>query len=514
MVKETEYYDALQVSPTATELEIKKAYRKMAIRLHPDKNPNDDTAHAKFQAISEAYQVLSNDDLRKQYDKFGKERAVPDSGFEDPAEFFSMIFGGEAFMDLIGEISLMKDLTKTMEITMKDLDLDDDEPAAAKKGDVEGSAAKDHLTPPPPPPSASVTTEAEEAPKVTTPLTADRPATPKVDAKRPTTPLSPSLTPSRTPPPRSENSTPSGTKLRVPARALLTEKSDEDQRLADGMTQEERDLRKKEKKKGLSKEQRDELAQYEIERRRVREERVATLAAKLVDRVCVWTETDKGSDVTHSFNEKTKYEVENLKMESFGIEILHAIGQIYITKAASFIKSQKFFGFGGFFSRMKDRGALVKETWGTISSAIDAQMTLEEMAKAEEKGGDDWTDEKKAELEKKVTGKILMAAWRGSRFEIQSVLRDVCDKILNDKNVSLSKRIERAHALMMVGTIFKNAERDPDDEFAEGGLKLEPYLPLIRKALRSHISVLNGGLASRFPLHLASFEFKLIVTLE
>ena len=125
-------------------------------------------------------------------------------------------------------------------------------------------------------------------------------------------------------------------------------------------------------------------------------------------------------------------------------------------KAASFIKSQKFFGFGGFFSRMKDRGTLVKETWGTISSAIDAQMTLEEMAKAEEKGGEDWTDEKKAELEKKVTGKILMAAWRGSRFEIQSVLRDVCDKVLNDKAVPVNKRVERAHALMMVGTVFKN----------------------------------------------------------
>ena len=130
-------------------------------------------------------------------------------------------------------------------------------------------------------------------------------------------------------------------------------------------------------------------------------------------------------------------------------------------KAASFIKSQRFFGFGSFFSRMKDRGTLVKETWGTISSAIDAQMTMEEMAKAEEKGGDDWTDEKKAELEKKVTGKILMAAWRGSRFEIQSVLRDVCDKVLNDKNVALNKRIERAHALMMVGTVFKNVSPCP-----------------------------------------------------
>ncbi|KAF8453150.1 DnaJ domain protein [Terfezia claveryi] len=437
MVKETEYYDALQVSPTATELEIKKAYRKLAIRLHPDKNPGDESAHVKFQAISEAYQVLSNEDLRKQYDKYGKERAVPDSGFEDPAEFFGMIFGGEAFVDLIGEISLMRDLTKTMEITMKDLDIDDGGETAEKDGAAASSSSGSAGLSGSPGPSSSTAPPYTENPIST--------------------------------PPRSGASTPSGNKLRVPARPMLTEKSDEDTRMAaEGMTQEERDLRKKEKRKGLSKEQKEELAQYELERRKVREERVSTLAQKLIDRICVWTETDKGPDVTHAFNEKTKYEVENLKMESFGIEILHAIGQIYVMKAASFIKSQKFFGFGGFFSRMKDRGTLVKETWGTISSAIDAQMTLEEMAKAEEKGGDDWTDEKKAELEKKVTGKILMAAWRGSRFEIQSVLRDVCDKVLNDKAVPVNKRVERAHALMMVGTVFRNAERDPDDEFAEG----------------------------------------------
>lgn len=88
---------------------------------------------------------------------------------------------------------------------------------------------------------------------------------------------------------------------------MLTEKSDEDTRMAaEGMTQEERELRKKEKRKGLSKEQKEELAQYELERRKVREERVSTLAQKLVDRICVWTETDKGPDVTHAFNEKTK----------------------------------------------------------------------------------------------------------------------------------------------------------------------------------------------------------------
>jgi hypothetical protein len=112
-------------------------------------------------------------------------------------------------------------------------------------------------------------------------------------------------------------------------------------------------------------------------------------------------------------------------------------------------------GISGFFSRLKDKGTLAKETWTTISTAIDAQMTMEEMAKLEEKGGEDWTDEKKAEYEKKVTGKILAAAWRGSKFEIQSVLRDVCDKVLNDKSIKLEKRIERAHALVLAGNIYQ-----------------------------------------------------------
>jgi curved DNA-binding protein CbpA len=110
-----------------------------ADRLHRlDKNPNDPTAHEKFQEIGEAYQVLSDQDLRSAYDKYGKESARPSEGFVDPAEFFTSIFGGEAFADWIGEISLMKDLTATMDITMTAAE---EEEAAAAAAAAEAEAA-------------------------------------------------------------------------------------------------------------------------------------------------------------------------------------------------------------------------------------------------------------------------------------------------------------------------------------------------------------------------------------
>ncbi len=68
-----DYYKILGVPKTASKEEIKKAYRKLALKYHPDHNPGDSTAEAKFKDISEAYAVLSNPDKKKQYDTFGAE---------------------------------------------------------------------------------------------------------------------------------------------------------------------------------------------------------------------------------------------------------------------------------------------------------------------------------------------------------------------------------------------------------------------------------------------------------
>ena len=91
----TEYYNLLGVNKTASENEIKKAYRKLAIKYHPDKSPEDkkDEYTEKFKEITEAYEVLSDSEKRKVYDKFGKE-AINENGPQvDPFDLFNDIFG-------------------------------------------------------------------------------------------------------------------------------------------------------------------------------------------------------------------------------------------------------------------------------------------------------------------------------------------------------------------------------------------------------------------------------------
>src|ERR1700761_3040037 len=111
-----DYYQVLGIDKNASQEEIKKAYRKLARKHHPDLNPNDKEAHKKFQQLNEANEVLSDPEKRKKYDQYGKdwqhaeqfekarqsqqrtggfERETFSSGFDEGqfSDFFASMFG-------------------------------------------------------------------------------------------------------------------------------------------------------------------------------------------------------------------------------------------------------------------------------------------------------------------------------------------------------------------------------------------------------------------------------------
>lgn len=479
MVVDTTYYDLLNIQPHATSLEVKKAYRKAAIRLHPDKNPDDPTAAAKFQEVGEAYQVLSDDNLRSKYDKYGKQESIPTEGFQDPSEFFSMIFGGEAFKDWIGELSLLQELSKSAELSGYG-DENEDKKEAEQTTD-----------------STTTESKAQDATTASS-STADH----------------------------NENDV--ETKLSNKTQKLYLENAPS---ALDAQEGEKKELTKEEKEELKRKE---ELEKFEEECRLKKIEMRKELSNKLVDKLSLYTETDMQNDVAESFKQKLKYEAESLKMESFGLEILHTLGHVYKTKLKIFLKNQTFLGFGGLWWSMKEKGGVVRDTFKTITSALDAQLTMQEYAKMQEdneyhakkeaeeqleakkkaeevghiereieelkkereqqeaakesnqnsdasaQGEGSKDDDKKeekipekhtaediADMEKYLMGKVLAAAWSGSKFEIQGTVRGVCDNILQDKEVPLNTRVARAKGLKLIGEVFSSITRtEAEDEEA------------------------------------------------
>src|SRR5262249_22806804 len=97
-----DYYEILMVEKTSTEVEIKAAYRKAALKHHPDRNPGDKAAEAAFKEASEAYEVLSDAQKRATYDRFGHAGLSGQgfSGFQDVGDIFSSF--GSIFEEFFG----------------------------------------------------------------------------------------------------------------------------------------------------------------------------------------------------------------------------------------------------------------------------------------------------------------------------------------------------------------------------------------------------------------------------
>lgn len=384
MVVDTTYYDLLGVSPNSKPIDIKKAYRKKSIQEHPDKNPNDVTATERFQAISQAYQVLSNESLRAKYDKFGKEEAVPQNGFEDAGEQFAAIFGGDAFSSYIGELTLLKNIQKTEELSQQD----EVEKTKEKDKDKHDSIVNSSVS---------------------------------INGKKPVI----------------LHNTPSNT--------------------CDSATE----GKKKTK-----------LEEFEEEQRLEKEKTIEELSIILRDRLSILTESTYDDVCKCSFQKKFEEEANMLKMESFGLDILHTIGEIYSEKAQIFIKSQHAWGLGGILHSLKAKGSVVIDTVRTVSAALDAQNTMKELDKLKAASGSTEplrndngveitkpTVEDVAQLEHLLMGKVLSAAWHGSKFEMMSTLRSVCDKVLEDETIDMSMKLKRAEALELLGKVFKAAFR-------------------------------------------------------
>src|SRR5579884_297388 len=128
-----DYYEILGVERDVEIEEIKKAYRKLAVKYHPDKNPGDKAAEEKFKELGEAYEALSDPQKRAAYDQYGHAAFDPrmrggprGGGFHDPADIFREVFSGSVFEDLFGGRSdptqpqRGADLRYDMEITFEE----------------------------------------------------------------------------------------------------------------------------------------------------------------------------------------------------------------------------------------------------------------------------------------------------------------------------------------------------------------------------------------------------------
>jgi curved DNA-binding protein CbpA len=353
---ETGYYDILGVPVDATADDIKKAYRRLAIKYHPDKNRDDPNAEERFKSIAIAYQTLSDPQLRHKYNEFGPKDSAPEGGFVDPEEVFGAIFGGERFLPLIGQLSLARDMKSALQ-------------------------------------------EADEATGEGAPLVVR-------DAK---------------------------------GREVISPEE---------------------------KARRDEKARKSAaEKAAAREERVQKLVDTLQHKLGIFTENTTGPDdpeVVESWRTICTLEAEELKGESYGVELLNAVGFAYAAKAKQFLASnQSFLGVGGWLHNVQGKYHVFSETVSTLRSAIELKAVFDQIQQAEQSGT--LSPEEKKRLEEQAAEKGLQALFKGAKLEIDSVIRETCDRVLNDPTISRDKAVLRAVALQILGNAFAAVRNEREE---------------------------------------------------
>ncbi|KAK4058150.1 DnaJ-like protein [Microbotryomycetes sp. JL221] len=368
------YYDLLGLPANCTTEDVKKAYRRLAIKNHPDKNPDDPQAAERFKEIAVAYTTLSDEGLRHTYNEFGKGKGdgTGADGIVDPESIFSQLFGGERFQDIIGTLSLGQEMKSAMQEEQDD----DEEEGEAGQG-------KD----------STVTKAANN----------------KVG--------------------------PDGKPVQKSAEELEAER------------------KKKEAKEAVEKKQAEQKAQ-------ARQERVQKLANKLMDKLALFTEQaqdEEDQQIASGVRTMWSIEAEELKQESYGVELLHTVGFVYTSKSKHYLASTGIvpFGMAGWVHSMKSAAHIVGQTVSTVRSAYALKDVFDALAAAEKSG---LSEEKKKELEDKAAQMGLHALFKGAKLEVESVIREVCDLILSDASVPVLRK--RAIALGLLGESYENVKKD------------------------------------------------------
>ncbi|KAI0284178.1 DnaJ-domain-containing protein [Russula brevipes] len=342
---ETGYYDLLGVPVDATTDDIKKAYRRLAIKYHPDKNRDDPNAEERFKSVAIAYQTLSDPQLRHKYNEFGPKESAPEVASSTRGGLWCDLWRGTV-LALIGQLSLARDMKTALQ-------------------------------------------EADET--------------------------------------EGEGAAPVVAMLRVARSSAPRRRQEEMRRRADGC--------------GAA----------------AREERVQKLVENLRHKLGIFTES-----ATSSWRTICTLEAQELKGESYGVDLLNAIGFVYTAKAKQFLAAnQSFLGVGGWLHNVQGKYHVFSETVSTLRSAIELKAVFDQIQQAEQSGN--LSPEEKKRLEEQAAEKGLQALFKGAKLEIDSVLRETCDRVLNDPTISRNTAVLRAAALQILGDAFAAVRNEREE---------------------------------------------------
>jgi len=152
-------------------------------------------------------------------------------------------------------------------------------------------------------------------------------------------------------------------------------------------------------------------------------------------------------------------EAEDLKRESYGVELLQTIGFVYVAKAKHHLATnQTFLGVGGWLHNVQGKYHVFSETVSTLRAAIELKGVFDQIQAAEKAGN--LSPEDKKRLEEQAAEKGLQALFKGTKLEVESILRETCERVLEDPAITREKAQLRAVALQMLGEAYMNVKKE------------------------------------------------------